>query len=75
MLFDEGTKHKALQRLCTHGKIPLSQTMFVGDGENDSDILCEAGLGIAFCLKSKRVAEAADIVITKRDLHEILKVL
>jgi len=74
-VFDHGSKHKAMHEICKREKIPLSQAVFVGDGENDIDILEEAGLGIAFCPKSERVATAADVVIRKKDVREILKYL
>ncbi len=72
-VFDAGTKHKALHAICERERIPLSEAVFVGDGENDIDILKEAGLGIAFCPKSEKVAAAADVVVRKKDLWEILK--
>ncbi len=72
-VFDVGTKHKALHAICAREGIRIGETVFVGDGENDIDILKEAGLGIAFCPKSKKVEEAADVVIGKKDLCEVLK--
>lgn len=74
-VYDEGTKHKALHTICKREGIDISETVFIGDGENDIDILKEAGLGIAFCPKSDKVREAADVVIEKRDMREILKYL
>jgi HAD superfamily phosphoserine phosphatase-like hydrolase len=74
-VFDQGTKHTVMHEICRREGIPLSQTVFVGDGENDIDILQEAGLGIAFCPKSDKVAAAADVVIRKKDVREILKYL
>jgi len=74
-VYDEGTKHKALHAICKREGIKLSETVFVGDGENDIDILQEAGLGIAFCPKTKKVEDAADIIIKKKDMKEILKYL
>ncbi len=74
-VFDQGGKHKALHAICKREGIPLAETVFVGDGENDIDILQEAGLGIAFCPKSEKVSKAADVVVTKKDVREILKYL
>lgn len=71
-VLDEGSKHKALHAICEREGIPLSEAVFVGNGDNDIDILKEAGLGIAFCPNSKKVEEAADIVVKKKDLREIL---
>ena len=72
-IYDEGSKHKALHAICAREDIPLSETVFVGDGENDIDILHAAGLGIAFCPKSEKVSAAADIVVMNNDLREILR--
>ncbi len=71
-VYDEGTKHRALRAICARESITLSETVFVGDGENDRDILRVPGLGIAFCPKSDRVA-AADVVIRKRNVREVLR--
>ena len=62
-----------MHRILACEGIDISETVFVGDGENDIAILKEAGLGIAFCPKSNKVREAADVVIEKRDVREILK--
>ncbi|MDP6600639.1 MAG: HAD hydrolase family protein, partial [Candidatus Woesearchaeota archaeon] len=43
-----------------------------GDYLNDVKILKEAGLGIAFNCKEDKVKEAADIVVEKKDLREVL---
>lgn len=70
--FDEGHKHRGLQKIAAEAAIPLDETVFVGDGVNDCDALRLAGLGIAFCPKSVEVRAAADVVIEKRSLEEIL---
>jgi len=71
-VYDQGTKHKALHAICKREDIRIEETVFVGDGENDIDILQEAGLGIAFCPESEKVTAAADVVIRKCDLASIL---
>lgn len=45
------TKRQTLLRLAAEHGIPLTQTMAVGDGANDSPMLTTAGLGIAFHAK------------------------
>jgi phosphoserine phosphatase len=70
-----GTKHLALRALCEREGLELSEIVFVGDGDNDIEALKEAGLGIAFCPKNEKVAAAADVVVEKRDVQEILKYL
>ncbi|MFM8621166.1 MAG: phosphoserine phosphatase SerB [Candidatus Nanopelagicaceae bacterium] len=51
-----------------------TQTIAIGDGANDIEMIKAADIGIAFCAKSS-LREAADIVIEQRDLREILKFL
>jgi phosphoserine phosphatase len=48
-----------------------TQTLAVGDGANDLDMLDEAGLGVAFRAKPK-VAEAADVRVDHADLTALL---
>ena len=46
------------------------QTIAIGDGANDIDMLKAADIGIAFCAKDA-LKDVADVVIKKRDLREI----
>ena len=54
-------------------KISLKDCVFVGDYLNDVKVLQEAGLGIAFNCEHDQVKQAADVVIEKKDLREVLK--
>jgi len=47
LLDPHADKGIALQQLCQHLGIPLSEVIAFGDGENDKDFLAAAGLGIA----------------------------
>jgi phosphoserine phosphatase len=51
-----------------------ANTVAVGDGANDLDMLATAGLGVAFNAKPI-VREKAQIVIEKQDLRELIPVL
>jgi phosphoserine phosphatase len=53
-----------------HG-IAIAETLAVGDGANDLDMICEAGLGVAFHAKPK-VVEAAPAAILHGDLTALL---
>ncbi len=66
--------HKAtgLKLIATRENIPLAKTVFVGDNLNDIEAVRTAGLGISFNSKSKELDAAADIVVKKKDLREIL---
>ena len=54
--------------------VPLSQTVAVGDGANDIDMLEAAGLGVAFNAKSA-LREAADTAVNLPYLDTVLFVL
>ncbi|MBR9692522.1 HAD-IB family phosphatase [Candidatus Woesearchaeota archaeon] len=74
-VYDQGSKYKALHAICEREGISISETVFVGNGENDIDILKEAGLGIAFLPESEKVSAAADVVVTEPDVRKILDFL
>ena len=57
--------------LAKAGSIKLSETLAVGDGANDFDMISAAGLGVAFHAKPK-VAAAADASIRHADLTALL---
>ncbi len=71
--FDMDAKALALRKIAEREKIDLKECAFVGDYLNDIKIMQEAGLGIAFNCKYDEVKKAANIVIEKKDLREILK--
>ena len=58
---DRAGKARALRRFAEEVGVPLQQTVAVGDGANDIDMLSIAGLGIAFNAKAvvKQHADAA----------------
>lgn len=58
---DRARKGELLEELAEQTGIPLAQTVAVGDGANDLDMLGRAGLGIAFNAKTvlREVADAA----------------
>ena len=59
---DRRRKAELLREFAASENIPLSQTVAVGDGANDLDMLATAGLGIAFNAKPV-VQEAADTTV------------
>jgi phosphoserine phosphatase len=71
-----GPQRKAdlLDALAQRERIPLEQTVAVGDGANDLLMLEKAGLGIAFHAKPKLRA-AADTSLTQGGLDRILYLL
>jgi phosphoserine phosphatase len=64
-------KERALRDFAKRLSIPLEETLAVGDGANDLDMIAAAGLGVAFRAKPK-VAAAADASIRHGDLTALL---
>jgi len=56
------SKGKALEKLATHLKIPLRETIAVGDGTNDISLLKTSGLAIAMGNAADEVKAVADYV-------------
>ncbi|MCT9932499.1 phosphoserine phosphatase SerB [Planotetraspora sp. A-T 1434] len=73
-IVDRPGKARALERFAAESGIPLSQTVAVGDGANDLDMLAAAGLGIAFNAKPV-VRQAADTALNVPYLDSILYLL
>jgi len=73
-IVDRERKATLLREIAAQGDIPLSQTVAVGDGANDLDMLSTAGLGIAFNAKPI-VEEIADTSLSVPYLDAILFVL
>lgn len=71
--FDMDAKALALKKIAEREKISLKECVFVGDYLNDLKIIKEAGLGIAFNCNHDELMKAADVVIEKKDLREVLK--
>ncbi|ASY09353.1 phosphoserine phosphatase [Candidatus Nanopelagicus limnes] len=70
-LIDSHAKRIALEQFAKQEKVPLEQTVAIGDGANDLEMIKAAGLGIAFNAKPK-VAAAADTTISNQDLSTVL---
>jgi phosphoserine phosphatase len=73
-ILDRAGKAHALRQFAAQFGVPLSQTVAVGDGANDIDMLEEAGLGVAFNAKSA-LRDAADASVNLPYLDSVLFVL
>ncbi|MFH1409148.1 MAG: HAD-IB family phosphatase, partial [Nanoarchaeota archaeon] len=65
-------KTHALLEICEKLDITPDETAFIGDHENDIEVLRRAGMGIAFNSKLDSVKEAADRIVNIPDLRAIL---
>jgi phosphoserine phosphatase len=70
-IVDRAGKARALRRFAEEVGVPLEQTVAVGDGANDIDMLSAAGLGIAFNAKAL-VQEHADTALSVPYLDAVL---
>ena len=73
-MLDRPAKGQLLRDMAAFDKIPIEQTVAVGDGANDIDMLTAAGLGIAFNAKPA-VERTADTSLSVPYLDAILFIL
>jgi phosphoserine phosphatase len=73
-VIDRAGKAEALERFAHESGVPVTQTVAIGDGANDLDMLARAGMGIAYNAKPA-VREAADAALSVPYLDAILFLL
>ncbi|MCB0925242.1 MAG: phosphoserine phosphatase SerB [Mycobacterium sp.] len=73
-VIDRAAKAKALRDFAQMAGVPMEQTVAVGDGANDIDMLTAAGLGVAFNAKPA-VREVADASLNHPYLDTVLFIL
>ena len=73
-VLDRAGKADALERFAHEAGVAVSQTVAIGDGANDLDMLARAGLGIAYNAKPA-VRQAADTALSVPYLDAILFLL
>ncbi len=73
-IIDRAAKAAALRDHAARWQIPLAQTVAIGDGANDVDMLTSAGVGVAFCAKSA-LRQVADVQINQRNLRLVQALL
>jgi phosphoserine phosphatase len=73
-IIDRAGKATMLEQFARDAAIPLNQTVAVGDGANDIDMLSVAGLGIAFNARPI-VRQAADTALSVPFLDAVLFLL
>ena len=73
-IVDRAVKARMLVEYAALHAIPLMNTIAVGDGANDLDMMRDAAIGIAFCAKPV-VRASADASIDVRDLRGVLDII
>ena len=73
-VIDRAGKAKALRDFAHQAGVPMEQTVAVGDGANDIDMLAAAGLGVAFNAKPA-LREVADASLSQPYLDTVLFIL
>ena len=73
-VIDRAGKAKALRDFAEQAGVPMEQTVAVGDGANDIDMLNAAGLGVAFNAKPA-LREVADASLSHPYLDTVLFIL
>ena len=71
---DRKAKEEFLREFAADSGVGMRQTVAVGDGANDIDMITAAGLGIAFNAKPA-LQEVADTSVNHRRLDEVLQIL
>ncbi len=73
-IVDSKTKSETLVKFANQFKIPITETVAIGDGANDMEMLQSAGVGIAYNAKPK-LKEIADIVLDIPNLDAVIYLL
>ena len=69
-IIDRAAKASALREFATSSEVAMENTVAIGDGANDLDMMALAGLSIAFNAKPI-VAESADLKINEPSLRSV----
>lgn len=73
-VIDAAAKATTLREWAEQCRIPLRQTVAVGDGANDLQMMAIAGLSVGFDAKAS-VRDRADLILDSRDLSQLLGLL
>jgi phosphoserine phosphatase len=73
-IVDAAGKARALQDWANAGDFPREDTVAIGDGANDLEMMAVAGLSIAFCAKPI-VRDRADVAIDVRDMRRAIDLI
>jgi phosphoserine phosphatase len=73
-IIDRSAKAVALKEFATTSGVAIENTVAIGDGANDLDMMAFAGLSIAFNAKPV-VVEAADLAINEPSLRSVIDLI
>ena len=73
-IIDRSAKALALKEFATTSGVAIENTVAIGDGANDLDMMAAAGLSIAFNAKPV-VVEAADLAINEPSLRSVIDLI
>jgi phosphoserine phosphatase len=73
-IVDRAAKASALREFAAASGVEMTDTVAIGDGANDLDMLAAAGLSIAFNAKPI-VVQACDLVINEPSLESVLDLI
>ena len=73
-LVDRAAKAEALREFAVASEVSMDNTVAIGDGANDLDMMAAAGLSIAFNAKPV-VVEAADLAINEPSLRSVISLI
>ena len=73
-LVDRAAKAEALRDFAVASAVSMDNTVAIGDGANDLDMMAAAGLSIAFNAKPV-VVEAADLAINEPSLRSVISLI
>lgn len=73
-VIDRAAKADALREFAAASEVALEQTVAIGDGANDLDMMAAAGLSIAFNAKPV-VVDAADFAINEPSLRSVIALI
>ena len=73
-IIDRSAKAVALKEFATASGVAIENTVAIGDGANDLDMMVTAGLSIAFNAKPV-VVEAADLAIIEPSLRSVIDLI
>ena len=71
---DRAAKAEALREFALASAVSMENTVAIGDGANDLDMMAAAGLSIAFNAKPV-VVEAADLAINEPSLRSVISLI